>query len=70
MKRYFILVIRGPCGFDSGHRLKSRDRPTKTGELCLRSPFFYVAALNVCNAHMKGIVDGEWGGTISAEENV
>ena len=30
------------------HRLISRDRPTKTGRLCLCSPFFYVAALNVC----------------------
>ena len=29
------------------HRLISRDRPTKTGRLCLCSPFFYVAALNV-----------------------
>ena len=29
------------------HRLISRDRPTKTGRLCLCSPFFYVAALNM-----------------------
>ena len=29
------------------HRLISRDRPTKTGRLCMCSPFFYVAALNV-----------------------
>ena len=29
------------------HRLISRDRPTKTGSLCLWSTFFYVAALSV-----------------------
>ena len=48
------------------HRLISRDRPTKTGRLWLCSPFFYVAALNV---RIWRVVDGEWGGTISVEEN-
>ena len=43
------------------HRLISRDRPTKTGRLCMCSPFFYVAALNV---RIWRVVDGRWGGTI------
>ena len=51
---------------DAVHRLISRDRPTKTGRLCLSSPFFFVAALNV---RICRVVDGEWGGTISVEEN-
>ena len=37
------------------HRLISRDRATKTGRLCLCSPFFYVAALNV---RIWRVVDG------------
>ena len=44
------------------YRLISRDRPTKTGSLCLCRPFFYVAALNVC---IWRVVDVGWGGTIS-----
>ena len=39
------------------HRLISRDRPTKTGSLCLHRPFFYVAALSVYNVHIR-VVDG------------
>ena len=48
------------------HRLISRDRPTQTGSLWLCRPFFFVAALSV---HIWRVVDGDWGGTISVEEN-
>ena len=48
------------------HRLISRDRPTKTGSLCLWSTFFYVAALSV---RILRVVDGGWGGTIVVEED-
>ena len=54
------------CFKTPNHRLISRDRLTKTGRLCLCGPFFYVAALNV---RICRVVDGEWGDTISVEEN-
>ena len=50
------------------HRLISRDRPTKTGSLCLCRPFFYVAALSMHNAHtVWRVVDGGWDGTNSVK---
>ena len=46
IKRF--IFIKNKLKNNWWHRLISRDRPTKTGSLCLCRPFFYVAALNVC----------------------
>ena len=60
IKRF--IFIKNKLKNNWWHRLISRDRPTKTGSLCLCRPFFYVAALNVC---IWRVVDVGWGGTIS-----